>query len=484
MKFTPRPYQKLIGDFIFNTARCNVWSGMGTGKTSQSIASFDALRVFGEVTRALVIAPKRVAVSTWPNEIIKWQESFGHLSITPCVGTPKQRLAAIAASTDIMTINYENLEWLVETVGEHWPWDMVIADEATRLKRLRITMRTSTKGKEFVTGQGSVRAKALAKVAFKNVKRWVNLTGSPAPNGIQDLWGQNWFVDRGQRLGSSFTSFENRWFRSVQNSSGFSSIEPLKHSQAQVEDALRDVTITIEAKDWFDISAPIETIIAIDLPVKAREIYDDMEAKLFAEIESHEVEVFNAAGRSNKCLQIGSGAVYVDTDTKEWVDLHDEKIEALRSIIAETAGEPLLVAYQFVPERQKILKAFPKAKVLSNDPKMIDDWNSGKIPMLIVHPASAGHGLNLQDGGRILVDFSTGWNLEFDEQVIERIGPTRQLQSGHKRAVYRYRIVAKDTLEETTVLPRLKSKATVQDALKDAMKIKKQKNIADCMFSI
>ena len=211
----------------------------------------------------------------------------------------------------------------------------------------------------------------------------------------------------------------------------------------------------------------------VDLPPKARQIYDDLESKLFAEINNeHEVEVFNAASRSNKCLQIGSGVVFVNPETREWGDLHDEKIDALKSIVEETNGEPLLVAYQFVPEKQKIIKAFPKAKVLNNDPKMIDDWNRGKIPMLIVHPASAGHGLNLQDGGRILVDFSTGWNLEYDEQVIERIGPTRQLQSGHNRAVYRYRIVAKDTIEQTTVLPRLITKASVQDALKDAMKRK------------
>ena len=472
MKFTPRPYQKLILDFVFTHPRCNVWAGMGMGKTSVSIAAFDALRVFGEATRALVIAPKRVATSTWANEVAKWQESFGHLTVAVCIGTPKQRLDALGSGADITCINYDNLEWLVEAVGDNWQWDMVIADEATRLKGLRISLQKSTKGKEFLTGQGSVRAKALAKVAFKKVKRWVNLTGSPAPNGVQDLWGQNWYVDKGQRLGSSFSAFESRWFRNVQNSSGYSSLEPLKHAQPEIEAALKDITITIDPKDWFNIEKPIEHIVLVDLPPKARQIYDDLESKLFAEINEHEVEVFNAAARSNKCLQIGSGVVFVNPESREWVDLHDEKIDALRSIVEETNGEPLLVAYQFVPEKEKIVKAFPKAKVLNNDPKMIDDWNKGKIPMLIVHPASAGHGLNLQDGGRILVDFSTGWNLEYDEQVIERIGPTRQLQSGHNRAVYRYRIVAKDTIEQTTVLPRLITKATVQDALKDAMKRK------------
>lgn len=470
MLFTPRPYQDIIGQFVFEHERCNVWAGMGMGKTSESIAIFNTLRTFGEANRCLVIAPKRVAVSTWPNEITKWHESFGHLSIVAAVGTPAQRIAALKKRADIVCINYDNLEWLIETVGDYWPWDMVIADEATRLKGLRISLQTSSTGKEFTKGQGSVRAKALAKVAFKKVRRWVNLTGSPAPNGIVDTWGQQWFIDGGKRLGSSFTAFQDRWFRSAPTSSGFTQLEPLSFAQSQVEGLLKDCSITIDAKDWFDIKQPIERHIMVTLPPKARAIYDQMESELFAEIEQHDVEVFNAGGKSNKCLQIGSGAVYVDVETKEWVTVHDEKIEALRSIVAETNGEPLLVAYQFIPERERILKAFPKAQMLDKGDRVEKAWCAGKVPMLVVHPASAGHGLNLQAGGRILVDFSTGWNLEFDEQVIERIGPTRQLQSGFDRAVYRYRIVAEDTIEDMSVIPRIKTKAGVQESLKNAMK--------------
>lgn len=470
MIFTPRPYQTIIGDFVLNHERCNVWAGMGMGKTSESIAIFNTLRMFGESERALVIAPKRVAVSTWPNEIVKWHESFGHLSIVAAIGTPAQRIEAIKKRADITCINYENLEWLVEIMGDYWPWDTVIADESTRLKGLRVSLQTSSKGKEFVKGQGSVRAKALAQVAFTKVRRWISLTGSPAPNGVVDLYGQQWFIDRGQRLGSSFNAFRDRWFRSVPTSSGYTQLEPLSFAQKQIEDKLKDCTITVDAKDWFDIKAPIERIVGITLPPKARAIYDRMERELFAEIETHEVEVFNAGSKSNKCLQIGNGAVYVDTETKQWVAVHDEKIEALKSIVAETNGEPLLVSYQYIPERERILKAFPKAVMLDKGNQVEKAWCQGKVPMLVVHPASAGHGLNLQDGGRILVDFSTGWNLEYDEQVIERIGPTRQLQSGHDRAVFRYRIVAEDTIEADSVLPRIKSKASVQESLKNAMK--------------
>lgn len=473
MIFTPRPYQKLIVDYILEHERCNVWASMGSGKSSASIAAFNTLRLFGDANRALVLAPKRVAQSTWPDEIAKWHESFGHLSIVAAVGTPAQRLAALKCKADITCVNYENLEWLIETVGEHWPWDVVFADEASRLKGLRITLQTSSKGKEFITGQGSIRAKALARVAFKKVRRWVSLTGSPAPNGVVDTWGQQWFIDGGQRLGSSFTAFQNRWFRSRPNASGFSTLEPLDHAQAQIEAALKDCTITVDAKDWFDIKKPIEHHIEIELPAKVRAMYDQMERELFAEIEQHEVEVFSAGGKANKCLQIGSGAVYVDTETKQWVAVHDEKIEALRSIVAETSGEPLLVTYQFIPERERILKAFPKAQVLDKGSRVERDWCAGKVPMLVVHPASAGHGLNLQTGGRILVDFSSGWNLEYDEQVIERIGPMRQIQSGLDRAVYRYRIVATDTIEADSVIPRLATKASVQESLKNAMKKRK-----------
>lgn len=471
MYFTPREYQKLIGNFIFDNERSNVFAGMGMGKTSESIAVYDALRMFGEAKRVLIIAPRRVAVSTWPDEIVKWRESFGHLTIAAAIGTPAQRIEAIKRGADITTINYDNLEWLIEVVGDYWPWDMVICDEATRLKGLRVSLQVSKLGTEFVRGQGSKRAKALSTVAFKKVRRWVNLTGSPAPNGLQDLWAIQYFVDQGRALGVCFDSFMDRYFKPERNANGFGSTRVLlPHSEKLIHDAVRPSCITVQAKDWFNLKDTIERVIPVRLPPKARRIYDDMERKFFAEIEAGQfVQAFNTTGKSNKCLQIGSGFAYTDTETKAWEPIHDEKIEALRSIVAETAGEPLLVSYQFIPEREMILKAFPRAKKLDNNPQTMIDFQKGRIPMLVVHPASAGHGLNLQDNCRILVDFCSGWNLEYDEQVIERVGPTRQHQAGHDREVYRYRIVAEDTTEDTCVLPRLKTKASVQDVLKDAM---------------
>lgn len=471
MEFTPREYQKLISDFIVEHERCNVFASMGTGKTSASIYTFDALRMFGEARKGLILAPRRVAQQSWPDEIVKWRESFGHLKIAAAIGTPAQRLAALRSGADLVAINYDNIEWLIDTVGDAWPWDTVFADESTRLKGLRISIQTSSKGNEFITGQGSSRAKALSHVAHKKVRRWVNLTGSPAPNGLQDLWGQMWFVDRGRRLGNSFTSFKDRWFRSVPGSSGHhAQIEPMKFAQREIEDLIRDVCITIDARDWFDIQEPVESVVKVQLPPKARAAYRDMEKKLFAELESgQEIEAFNAGSKCQKCLQLANGAVYTD-DKGTFEETHTEKLDALKSVVTEANGESMLVRYTHKSDAKRILKAFPKFRMFDDNPKTLKEWNAGRIPGMVLHAASAGHGLSMQDGGRCLTDFSTDFNLEHDEQIIERIGPTRQAQSGYDRAVYRWRLIAEDTIEEYSALPRIKTKASVQDSLKSAMK--------------
>lgn len=472
MYFKKRPWQVPISEFILNHERGNIWAGMGIGKTSEAIDTFDTLRMFGEAERALVFAPRRVALNTWPGEIEKWRESFGHLKIAAAIGTPDQRLAALRSNADITTINYENIDWLLETMGDAWPWDTVFADESTRLKGLRVSMQTSKLGKEFITGQGSKRAKSLSKIAHTKVRRWYNLTGSPAPNGIVDLWGQNWFVDCGHRLGKSFSSYTDRYFRTVRGGEGFGgTLEAMPFSQGLIEAALRDVTITIDPRDWFDLKLPIETVIKVPLPPRARKIYDDMEKKLFAEIAAGvQVEAFGAGAKVQKCLQIGNGAVY--DDERNWHEVHDGKIEALKSVVEEFNGEPILVRYTHIPDRERILKAFPKFKFFDDKPATEKAWNDGKIAGLVTHAASAGHGSNLQYGGRVLCDFGTDYNLEHDEQIIERVGPMRQMQAGLDRAVYRIRLIADDTIEEHSVLPRIKSKASVQESLKSAMKLR------------
>jgi SNF2 family DNA or RNA helicase len=481
--FTPRPYQRLIESFAVGRlskgarpgARGNIFASPGMGKTTAAYSIFDSLRMLGEAERALVLAPKRVALSSWPEEREKFLESFGHLKVAAAIGTPAQRAAALRSNPDILTINYDNVEWLIEACGgvENWPFDTVFADESTRLKGLRVSIRKSSTGKTFIAGQGATRAKLLAQVAHTRVRNWFNLTGSPAPNGIVDTWGQQWFIDAGQRLGHSFSAFSDRWFRAVPGSDGYSRIEPLAFAQAEVEKLLAETSITVDARDWFPIEEVIERNIYVDLPSAARDQYAEMEKELFTLVENGiEVEALNAGSKAQKTLQIASGTLLYD-EGRKWAKVHDEKIEALRSLVEETNGENLLVAYQFRADLERILKAFPRARALDDKPGTLREWNEGRIPMLVCHPASAGHGLSLQHGGRILVDYSSNFNLEYDEQVIERLGPTRQLQSGYKRSVFRYRIVARDTVEENVVLPRLKTKASVQDSLKAAMKMRK-----------
>ncbi|MEL5315719.1 DEAD/DEAH box helicase [Serratia ureilytica] len=455
--FTPRPYQDLIINHLLDTPRSNVWAGMGMGKTVATLTGLEDLFMAGSETQpALVLAPLRVAASTWPDEVEKW----GHLrniEIQPIVGTAKERAAALLNSNaSVFSTNYDNLVWLVEQLGGRWPFGTVIADESTRLKSFRLR-------------QGGKRAAALAKVAHKHVHRWVNLTGTPAPNGLIDLWGQAWFVDQGERLGRTYSAFTSRWFNSIQfPGQQWSKLEARPCAQEQMQAALHDVTISLDAADWFDIDAPIHNVIRVPLPPKARSQYLAMEKEMFLELNGAGVEALNAAAKTVKCLQIASGAIYTD-DVGTWAEVHDAKLQALDSILSESGGMPVLVAYHFKSDLARLLKAFPKGRQLDADPQTIRDWNAGKIPVLFAHPASAGHGLNLQDGGNILVFFSHWWDLEQYQQIIERIGPTRQAQAGHRRPVWIHHIIAADTTDEM-VMERRNSKREVQDILLEAMK--------------
>ena len=452
--FTPRPYQRLISDHILDTPRCAVWAGMGMGKTTSTLNALDTLQL-AEPDPVLVLAPLRVARSTWPDEQRKWAH-LKDLPVMPIVGSEAERRMALRHEAAVYTTNYENLPWLVEPWGERWPYRTVICDEATKLKGFRLR-------------QGTQRAKALSRVAHTKVKRIVELTGTPSPNGLEDLWGQAWFIDAGQRLGRTFDSFKQRWFQPSHDGYG---VTAMPHAQEQIQEKLRDVCITIDARDWFDLREPIVNNIVVDLPVRARALYRDMEKQMFMAIDEHEVEAFNAAARTIKCLQIANGAAYVGESNTEWKELHEAKTQALESIVEEAAGAPVLVAYHFKSDLARLRAAFPKGRTLDADPATIRDWNAGRIPVLFAHPASAGHGLNLQDGGNILVFYGHWWNLEERLQIIERIGPTRQMQAGHDRPVFIHNIIARDTVDEL-VIKRVETKREVQDLLLEAMKAKR-----------
>ncbi len=253
--------------------------------------------------------------------------------------------------------------------------------------------------------------------------KWVYLQ-----NGLIDLWGQAWFVDQGQRLGRTFGAFTSRWFNNIQfPGQQWSKLAPRPFAQ-------RDVTISLDAADWFDIEEPLHNVIRVQMSAKARQQYQEMEKQMFLELDDTDIEALNAAAKTVKCLHIASGAIYTD-DKGTWSEILDAKLQALESVIAESGGMSVLVAYHFKSDLARLLKAFPKGKQLDSDPQTLRDWNAGKIPVLFAHPASAGHGLNLQDGGNILAFFSHWWDREQYQQIIERIGPTRRIQAGHNRPI-------------------------------------------------
>ena len=453
--FAPRAYQHQLIGHLLDLPRCGGWAGMGMGKTVSTLIALDILELI-EPGPALVLAPLRVAASTWPDEAGKWA-NLRNVEVSAVIGTPEQRRAALRRPASIYTTNYDNLVWLTEELGEHWPFRKVVADESTRLKSFRLR-------------QGGKRAQALARVAHCKVDRFIELTGTPSPNGLQDLWGQAWFLDRGQRLGRTWEAFVQRWFRSIPGDNGFTRIEPMPFAQEQIEDRMRDLCLSLDARDWFDIRQPIENVIRVELPKRARALYQDMEREMFMQLDGHEIEAFSAAAKTIKCLQIANGAAYTD-EAGNWSEVHDAKLQALEEVIEEAAGMPVLVAYHFKSDLARLLRAFPKGRHLDQDPQTIRDWNAGKIPVLFAHPASAGHGLNLQDGGNVLVMFGHWWDLEQYQQIVERIGPTRQAQAGHDRPVFIHHIVAADTIDEI-VMARRESKREVQDLLLEAMKRK------------
>jgi SNF2 family DNA or RNA helicase len=455
MKLTLHPYQQTMLAHVVEHDRGALFAGMGLGKTSTMLAAIDIFNIT-ERGPVLVIAPKMVAKYTWPQEVAKWDQFSGY-RVSPILGDVKARRAALKVQADIYTINYEGLPWLIEELNGAWPFGRVVADESVRLKGFRLN------------GQGGQRASAIGRVAHKHVHGWTNLTGTPMPNGLLDLWGQTWFIDAGQRLQRTYGAYKSRWFEHIPNGFG-GDWRPRACAAEQIREALADVVLSVEAKDVFDLPELVVNKIFVELPSVARAQYRRMEKELYAEIKGNGIEAFNAAAKTSKCHQLSNGAVYIEPNKPGYVEVHDAKVEALERVISEACGAPVLVAYHFQHDLDRLRKAFPKARVLSDDTNEIADWNAGKIQLLLAHPESAGHGLNLQHGGNILVYFSlTPWKLEPFDQILERIGPTRQKQSGYDRPVFVHYLLARDTIDED-ILERLQGKGDIQSILMNGLK--------------
>lgn len=449
MKYVPRNYQVTATEHVLANPRCAVWADMGLGKTSVTLTAITALLETFEVHKVLIVAPLRVAVSVWPQEIQKWDHTRHlpyHLIRNP---NPKARARELANPAPIHIINYENLPWLVKTLEGKWPYDMVVLDESTRVKNPR-----------------SLRWRALKHV-LPAVQRMVQLTGTPAANGLMDLWAPAYLLDKGERLGRTLTMLRSRWFRQVDRD-GYK-WEPLPKALPEITEKLADICYSLKAEDYLDLPPLVNNRVEVTLPEKAETKYRTLERNFYFELGTGENLVAQtAAARSGKLLQLTAGAVYVNEEG-DWEEVHDAKVEALREVIESAGGEPVLVAYQFKSDLARLKRHFPEARELDKHPNTLLDWNAGKIPVLLAHPASAGHGLNLQGGGRHLAFFSLTWSLENYAQIIERIGPTRQLQAGTPRPVYVHHIVARGTIDEV-VLERLETKASVQDVLRRAMR--------------
>lgn len=458
MDFKPREYQRQIIEHIIDCERAGVFAGMGMGKTASVLAALDGLKAVDRETTfpVLVVAPLQVCMSVWPAEIAKWTRFHG-LSFRQIVGNEQTRLAALSGKVaDIYIINYENLIWLVEIFKKKgWPFKTVITDESTRIKGFRLR-------------NGTKRAAALARTVDAT-RRWVIMTGTPTPRNLIDIWGQVWFLDKGDRLGHTFKAFTSRWFDYDPYTNSYT---PTPWGKRQIPEKLKDICITVQPEDFFDLDQLIVTDHEIEFTDALRRQYSALERQLYLELTKNEtITAVTAAAKTIKLLQFCSGAVYIDdtgNNQSEYSEIHNLKLDMLESVVEET-DTPVLVAVQYRHDFERILNRFPQARRLDKNPATLEDWNRGRIPMLLAHPASAGHGLNLQDGGRHIVFFSHWWNAEERLQIIERIGPVRQLQSGHPRPVFVHNIIIKNSVEETVIQSHNK-KVEIQQALMERLK--------------
>ena len=444
MKFAPHDYQAYAIDYIETHPVAAVLLDMGLGKTVISLTAIADLLFDSFVAhRVLVIAPLRVARDTWPAEISKWSH-LQHLTYTVAVGSAKERRAALMRNADITIINRENLSWLIEDSGFPFDYDTVIVDELSSFKNHQ-----------------SKRFKALLRVR-PTIKRIIGLTGTPSSNGLMDLWAEFRLLDMGQRLGRFITQYRNTYFMpDKRNGEIIYSYKPLPFAEDAIYRKISDITISMRSTDHLKMPELVSTQYEVQLSDAEAERYADLKQELILQLPDGEVTAANAAALTGKLAQLANGAIYADTG--DVVEFHERKLDALEDIIESANGKPVLVAYWFRHDLQRIRNRFDVRELKSS--KDITDWNSGKIPVAVIHPASAGHGLNLQAGGSTLVWFGLTWSLELYQQTNARLW--RQGQSAGTVVIQH--IVTKGTIDER-ILKALQAKDKTQAALIEAVK--------------
>ena len=444
-------YQRRAAQLIIDQPYCGLFLECGLGKSVSTLTAIKQLRDWAFIDKVLIIAPKKVAQVTWKDEINNWEHLKG-LRISVIDGTAAQRRAAMMADADIYTVSRDNVVWLVvEHGGVKLPYDMVVIDELSSFKNY-----------------ASKRFKALRRVR-KFIPRVVGLTGTPAPNGLIDLWAQMFLIDEGKRLGKTVTGYRDRFFTAGRRNGDivyqWDLKSPAEETEQKISELIKDICISMSAEDYLKMPDKLMYYDRVKLSDKDFKAYKTFEREQVLEfIESGEtITAASAAALSNKLQQFANGAMY-DADRKV-LQLHDEKIEKLKELVEAANGQPVLVAYTFKHDLDKIMEALKEYKpVKLEKPEQIADWNAGKINVLVTHPASAGHGLNLQKGGHIMIWYGLTWALELYQQFNARL-----YRQGQKKPVSIHHIIATDTVDEK-IIKSLDGKDTTQRSLMDAIK--------------
>ena len=444
MKYVPHDYQTYATKFIEEHPVAAVLLDMGLGKSVITLTAIKnlCLDTF-EVQKILVIAPLRVARDTWKAELEKW-EHLKCIKYSVAVGTEAERKAALQKPANLYIINRENVGWLIEQSGLPFDYDMVVIDELSSFK--------SHQAKRF---------RSLMKVR-PTVKRMVGLTGTPSSNGLMDLWAEFRLLDMGKRLGRFITHYRDEFFRpDKRNGQVIFSYKPKDGAEDEIYRRISDITISMKAADHLKMPECVMNEVNVSLSEKEMKLYNDLKKDLVLAIANKEIDAVNAAGLSNKLSQMANGAVY-DED-KNYIEIHNQKLDVLEDLIEQANGKPVLVAYWFKHDLERIKKRFDVREIKSS--KDISDWNNGNIPVAVIHPASAGHGLNIQEGGSTLIWFGLTWSLELYQQTNARLW--RQGQKS--KTVVIHHIISKGTIDEQ-IMKALREKEMSQDALMDAVK--------------
>lgn len=453
MIYNPHPYQQYCINRILDTPKLGLFLEPGLGKTSITLSAIKELKYYRfQVNKVLVIAPKKVAESTWSKEIGKWEHTQP-LRVSKVLGPQKKRIQALLTPADIYVVNRENTQWLVDYYQNDWPFDMVVIDESSSFKNPR-----------------AKRFKSLAAIAPR-VSRIVELTGTPSPNGLADLWSQLYLLDNGERLGERYAGFRDRYFDPGARHNGIVyQYSPKLGSAETILGKISDICVSMKAEDYLQLPGTVLHEVPVALDPKAEKAYRDLEREMVLSLPDEEISVTSAAALSNKLLQLGNGAIY--DDERNVHEVHNCKIEAFLELLESLNGKPALVFYNYQHDRDRLIKSLEKTNLRVRELKTVqdeDDWNAGKVDVLLTHPASSAYGLNLQQGGNHVIWFGLTWNYEQYTQANKRLD-----RQGQSQKVIIHHLVCEGTRDEDVMIA-LQRKENVQEYVMDSLKARIQK---------